>query len=340
MGKTRTIKIVLVASLIGLAGCSEKTLKEEELERKIAELQKQLEMKNNSKVEAIKRNQEETGKEDQEQADPIVVNVIDPHTKEVIKTFNPVEMGFGTNDEKYKIDIESWVKTLARGTDSQTGYDQRMILDKVGEDGQIIKGVQRIILEEKELWEKVMNASKNGGTIELPLYTTESGYKLEEVPFLGEVLVASYTTFFNSDVVGRTKNIELSSMAINNVIIGVNDIFSFNIMVGPSDAAHGYQQAPEIANGKLVDGIGGGICQTSSTLYNAVDKIGVTYIEKHHHSLTVGYVPKGRDATVSYGGLDFRFQNTTGVPLLVKTIVNKGSLTVEIRTSKKHTLAL
>ena len=83
-------------------------------------------------------------------------------------------------------------------------------------------------------------------------------------------------------------------------------------------------------------GIGGGICQTSSTLFNAIDQVGVNYIEKHHHSLPVGYVPQGRDATVSYGGPDFRFQNTTGAPLLIKTIYAKGKLTVEIRTSAAY----
>ncbi|WP_207222924.1 VanW family protein [Vibrio vulnificus] len=135
---------------------------------------------------------------------------------------------------------------------------------------------------------------------------------------------------------GRTKNIELSAEAINNIILGEGDHFSFNTTVGPSDEAHGYHPAEEAINGKLVMGIGGGICQTSSTLYNAVDKVGVSYVEKHHHSVTVGYVPKGRDATVSYGGKDFRFENTTDIPLLVKANFGNGVLTIEIRTAKKY----
>lgn len=89
-------------------------------------------------------------------------------------------------------------------------------------------------------------------------------------------------------------------------------------------------------NGKLVDVIGGGIWQTSSTLFNAVDQLGASYIERNHHSLSVGYVPTGRDATASYGGLGFRFKNTTGVPLILKTNVRKESLTVEVRTSKAY----
>lgn len=83
-------------------------------------------------------------------------------------------------------------------------------------------------------------------------------------------------------------------------------------------------------------GIGGGICQTSSTLFNAVDQIPINYVERHHHSLDVGYVPKGRDATVSYGSLDFRFQNTNDVPFLIKATYGNDFLTIEIRTAEKY----
>ncbi|MBS4179169.1 VanW family protein [Lederbergia citrea] len=323
------ISILLIGSLLGLAGCSVKASQEKELEEKLAQSQKQIEMykKEQEKLEAEKKKEEEK---------PIVVDVVDPNTNEVIKTFLPKEMGVGSNDEKYKEEIEIWVKELARGSDTTDGYDQRMIPDKVGENGEIIKGSPRVILEESELLDKLFSAFANGGTVELPLHVSESGYQEEEVAQLDEVVVASYTTNFGSSADGRTKNIELSAEAINNVIVGVDDIFSFNTTVGPSDAEHGYQKAMEALNGKLVEGIGGGICQTSSTLFNAVDKLGVSYVEKHHHSLNVGYVPKGRDATVSYGGKDFRFQNTAGVPLLLKAYTNNGSLTVEVRTSKAN----
>lgn len=243
-------------------------------------------------------------------------------------------MGYQTDNEQYKKALANWAKALARGTDLTQGFDQRMYPDKIGENGEIIKGNPLIILDEAELIQAVLNASENGGKVELPLYVTESGYSPEQVPHLDEVVVASYTTYFNQNVEGRTTNIALSAKAIHNVILGVGDIFSFNTTVGPSDEAHGYQPAEEIVNGKLVMGIGGGICQTSSTLYNAIDQLGVSYVEKHSHSLPVAYVPDGRDAAVSYGGLDFRFQNTTGVPLLITTQLETGALTVQIRTSK------
>lgn len=319
------MSIILAGSLIGMVGCNNEATKQTAKEDVSADVNHQ----NHGDEQAKQSPQKEEPKE-------IVVDVVDPNTKMIIKTFHPKEMGFETNREKYKQEIEKWAKDTARGTEISSGYDQRMVLDKIAANGEIIKGKPMIILEEEELVEKIMNASVSGGTVELPLYVTQSGYKPEDVHLLGEVVVASYTTYFNPNVTGRNKNIELSANAINNVIVGVNDHFSFNTTVGPSDAAHGYQKAMEAVNGKLVEGIGGGICQTSSTLFNAVDKLGVTYIERHHHSVNVGYVPKGRDATVSYGGVDFRFQNTTGAPFLIKAYTNKGSITVEVRTAKKY----
>lgn len=332
--RTRGILLLIIVSLVGLTGCNEKTKKVDALEQKVVDLEKKLEEKNSENK--IAEENSENKIEETEAPKRVTVNVVDPTTKNVIKTFVPEEMGFSAEKEKYKQELEKWVKELARGNETTPGYDQRMIPDKIDANGQIIKGIPRVILEETELVNKVMEASVKGGEVELPLYITASGYNSEDVTHLGEVVVASYTTKFNRNVAGRTKNIELSAQAIHNVIVGTDDYFSFNTTVGPSDEAHGYQPAEEAINGKLVMGIGGGICQTSSTLYNAIDQLGVSYVEKHHHSVTVGYVPSGRDATVSYGGKDFRFQNTTGVPLLITTVIGNGTLTVEVRTSSHN----
>ncbi|KLT20012.1 VanW family protein [Neobacillus vireti] len=318
---TWAISLLLVGSLIGLSGCSDQTTKEQQVKAS------ELHPKKAEKKERAKKKEEEK---------PVIVNIIDPNTKDVMKTFTPKDFGYGIDAEKYKAEIGKWAKELARGTKESPGYDKRMILDKLDANDQVVKGTPQTILDEAELIENVFQASEKGGNVEIPLYVTASGYNPEEAASLGEVIVASFTTYFNGSVAGRTKNIALSAEAINNVILGNQDSFSFNTTVGPSDAEHGYQPAPEAVEGKLVEGIGGGICQTSSTLYNAIDQLAVGYIEKHNHSLHVGYVPTGRDATVSYGGPDFRFKNTTGVPVLLKAIVKKGSLTVEVRTSKTY----
>lgn len=316
--RRRLLLLLVVFSLFGLVGCLEKTVKEIEV-----------------KATEVEQKQAEKTKPAQPKVEkPIIVNIIDPNTKAIIKSYTPKDYGFGTDNEKYKAELAKWAKELARGTKDTPGYDKRMTLDKIDENGQVIKGTPQTLLDETELTERLLQASGKGGDVEIPLYTTASGYKMEDVPTLNEVMVASFTTRFNGNVAGRSKNIELSAEAINNIILGDQDSFSFNTTVGPRTAETGYQKAPEIIDGKLVDGIGGGICQTSSTLFNAIDQLPVTYIERHFHSLDVGYVPKGRDATVSYGGKDFRFKNTTGVPLLLRTVYKKGSLTIEVRTSK------
>lgn len=305
---------------IGLVGCQEKSVHEKKQEQPIQDLEQEVEKKPVTFEQRI---------------DP-VVEVVDPTTQAIIQTISPKEMGYGTDAQLYTKKIEQLVKELARGNEKTTGYDKRMVLDRLDNQGVIIKGSPQIILKESELVKRILEESATGGKVEMPLSITESGYYLEDIPSLENVVVASYTTYFNTHDIGRNKNIELSAKAINNVIVGSGDYFSFNTVVGPRDEVNGFQPAPEIINKKVVMGIGGGVCQTSSTLFNAIDQIPVKFVERHHHSLNVGYVPKGRDATVSYGSLDFRFQNTTDVPFLIKATYRKNSLIVEIRTAENY----
>lgn len=266
-----------------------------------------------------------------------VVNILDPDTKEIIKQTAPEDFILETNFEQYKKEIEKLVEELAWGVPSKTGYNKLLILDRLdSETGKLIKGRPEITLKEEELVRNILEKSFTGGNVVVPLAIKESGYRAEDIPYFNEVVLASYTTVFNYNKIGRSKNIELSAASINNVIVGSGDYFSFNMTVGPREVATGYQVAPEFLKGKVVTGIGGGICQTSSTLFNAVDQLGVEILERHHHSRDIGYVPKGRDATVSFGGLDFLFRNTTGIPFLIKTYYGKGYITVELRTTKEY----
>ncbi|MFJ6207188.1 VanW family protein [Lysinibacillus sp. NPDC092081] len=316
-----TLCIICTIGLVGV-GCQGKTTDEKKQEQQESE----------QKAEDLKK----PVTFEQQQTKPVVVEIVEPSTKAIIQTISPKEMDYERDRQSYTKQIEQLVKELARGNEKTAGYDKRMMLDKLDDQGKVIKGSPLIVLKESELVEKIVEVSATGGKVEMPLYITESGYYFEDIPSLENVVVASYTTYFNTRDVGRNKNIELSAKAINNVIVGSEDYFSFNTVVGPRDEVNGYQPAPEIINKKVVMGIGGGICQTSSTLFNAVDQIPVKFVERHHHSLDVGYVPKGRDATVSYGGLDFRFQNTTNVPFLIKANYSKNALTVEIRTAEKY----
>jgi len=323
--KKKWMAAFCIFCMIGLVGCQNNSTYDQRLEQENQQLKQQIE-----------ELQKPVNYEQAPQNEPALVEIVDPTAKKIIETISPKDSGYETNLPAYQQHIEQIAKELARGTEATEGYDQRMMLDRLDEEGKIIKGRPQMILKESELVERILEASTTGGQVEVPLYITQSGYSFEDIPYLDEVVVASYTTYFNSADVGRNKNIELSAKAIDNVIVGSGDHFSFNTIVGPRDEANGYQPAPEIINKKVVMGIGGGICQTSSTLFNAVDQVPVKYVERHHHSLDIGYVPKGRDATVSYGSLDFRFQNTSDVPFLIQTTYGKNFLTIEVRTAEKY----
>lgn len=143
-------------------------------------------------------------------------------------------------------------------------------------------------------------------------------------------LWSSFTTAFDPTDANRTANIRLSARRVNGHIVYPGQVFSFNQVVGPRDREHGFKEALEIVDGEFVPGIGGGVCQLSSTLYNAVLLANLTVIERTNHSKPLGYVGLGRDATVVFGALDFKFVNDTGAPVVIMAETAKNRLTVGI----------
>ncbi|RNB70054.1 VanW family protein [Brevibacillus panacihumi] len=144
--------------------------------------------------------------------------------------------------------------------------------------------------------------------------------------------IGRYITYYNSGNKNRSHNIMLASKAIHNYVLLPGEIFSFNKVVGKRTLAKGYLQAPVIVRGELSEGIGGGICQVSSTLFNAVDKAGLHILQRYSHSRHVAYVPPGRDATVSWDGPDFVFQNKYAYPVLIKARSAHGQMFVSIHS--------
>lgn len=136
-------------------------------------------------------------------------------------------------------------------------------------------------------------------------------------------LATFYTHFSTSTAAdkNRGENIRLAASKIDGKILLPGEIFSFNETVGPRTEQGGYKTAHVYVAGKIVDGIGGGICQVSTTLYNSVLLSDLEIIERRNHTFTVGYVPYGRDATVSYGDVDFKFRNNTRWPIKINAVV-------------------
>lgn len=150
----------------------------------------------------------------------------------------------------------------------------------------------------------------------------------EEIKING--LLASFRTQFNPANVNRTFNIKVAAEALNHLVIRPGETFSFNRIVGPRSQEAGYKEALVIVNQEFVPGLGGGVCQVSSTLYNVLLRANIPVVERHHHSLPVDYVPLGCDAAVTYGQRDLRFVNNTSGPLVLQTQVGESSLLIQL----------
>lgn len=137
------------------------------------------------------------------------------------------------------------------------------------------------------------------------------------------VLVSRFETNFSSSSPERKNNIKVACKAINGKFIKAGEIFSFNQATGARDLANGYQKAKIIENGAFVDGIGGGVCQVSSTLYNSCLLAGLSTVEVHNHSMPVGYVQPAFDAMVSGGSADLKIKNNTQNDFLITTSSNQ-----------------
>lgn len=145
-----------------------------------------------------------------------------------------------------------------------------------------------------------------------------------------DTLLSQHTTSFNKNLVGRSNNIKVSSDRISDVLLMPGEVFSYNKHTGVRSIANGYFNAPVIVNGELEDGPGGGVCQTSTTLYNAVLYSGLKVNSITNHSITSSYAPRGKDAMVNDSGTDFKFSNTYNHPVYIKSIVEDGKITCQI----------
>ncbi|MDA8335832.1 MAG: VanW family protein [Peptococcaceae bacterium] len=140
--------------------------------------------------------------------------------------------------------------------------------------------------------------------------------------------LASFQTTITGEA-NRVHNMELAASLLNNTLVLPGQVFSFNAVAGPYDAARGYLSAPVIVDNRYESGLAGGVCQLSSTLYQTVLNLGLAVVERHPHTLPVPYIQPGHDATVA-GSLDFRFRNTLATPLVIKASRQGDSLVVTI----------
>ncbi|MCL1853510.1 MAG: VanW family protein [Peptococcaceae bacterium] len=142
--------------------------------------------------------------------------------------------------------------------------------------------------------------------------------------------LAAYSTKYDASIAGRSENLRIAAEKINEKVLMPGEIFSYNEVLGKRTIENGYKEANVYSGGKVVLDVGGGICQISSTLYNAVLLANLEIVERTNHTLPVSYVPPGLDATVAYGIIDFQFKNSRSYPIKILAYARSGVATIEI----------
>lgn len=244
------------------------------------------------------------------------------------------------NRTDFKIPLldDRWMdadKYLSLMEDIEKEVSQKPINASIDDQGQIIPGKPGKKLDRDKFKQRLFTYFYDGGPAELevpirPAYPKVDGELLESIQ---SQQIGEYITFFNQNNKNRSHNIALASEAINNHVVFPGEIFSFNNVVGKRTEEKGYLPAPVIVRGELAEDIGGGICQVSSTLYNAVDSAGIEIMQRYSHSKQVPYVPPGRDATVSWYGPDFTFKNNYQQPILIRSKATHGKMVIHIQSS-------
>ena len=201
------------------------------------------------------------------------------------------------------------------------------------ETGQVVEGHVGVQVDAEAL-AAALEAVEAGKDLRFQVTVEQPGLtagRLREVLFR-DTLGTCTTTVGGSSV--RQNNVRLSAAAINGTVLNPGEVFDYNAVVGERTVEKGYGAAPAYINGETVSDIGGGICQTSSTLYLAALRSNLEITERYAHRYVSGYIPMGMDATVSWGGPEFRFRNDTGYPLRIDAAMEGNQLTITLCGTK------
>ena len=227
-----------------------------------------------------------------------------------------------TEEDMDKIDVSAIKQAIDREMKEPT-------VDVNDRSGQTVIGGQvGIEVDEQAIKDAIKNSAED--VIEIPVTVTEPTYTDEEYKsMLFRDVLSSQTTTFNGNLTGRTGNIKIAAEDCERVLMP-GETFSYTEQVGRITRDKGYKDALVFSQGEVVDGLGGGVCQVSSTIYMAAMYADMEIGIRRNHSFVVSYTPVGQDATFVYGGQDFTFKNNTAFPVRIDTVVGKNSLTVKI----------
>jgi len=194
-------------------------------------------------------------------------------------------------------------------------------------------------LDRSKLAEAALASFHSQGPSEMPLVIDQKKVPDEELDKITEVM-SEFSTRFSEGKASRSSNIRLAARKIDGIVLAPGESFSFNKTVGKRTREAGFREAGVYKDGKHDIDLGGGICQVSTTLYNAALFANLKINRRQNHSMPVPYVPIGRDAAVDYGSIDLSFQNTLDIPIAVNASVSTGKITFRILGMKDPGLAI
>ena len=204
---------------------------------------------------------------------------------------------------------------------------------------QVVEEVFGLELDKDKLFKELQEAIReNKKEIDIPvkkIIPEVTRGDMEKIVKEINHLRGSYTTYFNSGQVDRSHNVRLAGKSINGTILAPGEVFDYNKTTGRRTKSNGYREAIVISGGEFIMGMGGGVCQTSSTLYNAAVLADLEIVERHQHGLAVSYLPLSRDAAVSWGYQNLRFKNNTNNYIYIETITGSNYITFNIYGEKK-----
>lgn len=178
--------------------------------------------------------------------------------------------------------------------------------------------------------DSILAAARQPRAVEVAFVTREVEPDVLARDLEGLVLLGSFSTTFPTGQTNRVQNIRLGSSMLDGAVVAPGGVFSVNGRMGPRTIEKGFRVAPVYSGERTIMGVGGGICQIATTLFNAAMESEMRIVERHAHSKPVHYVGPGRDATIDYGSADFRFQNTTEAPVVLRVRVDGGTITASL----------
>lgn len=227
---------------------------------------------------------------------------------------------FKYNDTKlleYEEELKKLVNRTPKNATIEINGDNIIAVDG-------IKGRKINVDNINEIIKNGINGIVNDNTvIELPVEIIEPKISKEDINKINGKISTFTSDYAHNSTNDRAKNVEIATKKVNNTLLMPGDIFSYNDTVGERSVEKGFKNAPTFEGDKVIDGIGGGICQVSTALYRTVMKAGIKSVERTNHSMKPSYSPLGLDAVVAWNILDYKFKNIYDSPIFIEGITSK-----------------